>query len=68
MQTDKIYSLAQKITAILSAHPNPYEAEAACGMAKEIASCRVKQWPFSGAEKSLAVQTEPLPDTALVGH
>ena len=65
---DHVFSLAQKITEILNAHPNPYEAEAACGMAKEASSCRVRQWPFSCAGEYSREQIKPLPDTTLVGH
>ena len=46
VQQDVVFALARKITDLLKSHPNPYEAEAACGMAKEMASCTVKQWPF----------------------
>ncbi len=47
-----ILELAGKIAALLNEHPNPYEAEAACGMARELAACKVKQWPFARFAKT----------------
>ena len=48
---DDVFNLAQKIAELILAHPNPYEAEAACGMAQELARCRVAQWPFMAKEQ-----------------
>jgi len=47
---EDVFNLAQRIADLLIAHPNPYEAEAACGMAKELAKCRAEQWPFMAKE------------------
>jgi hypothetical protein len=38
-----ILKLAKKISAIMSLHPNPEEAETACAIARELASLRTKQ-------------------------
>jgi hypothetical protein len=57
------FILARKVVDILSAHSNPYEAEAACGMALAVAACRVKQWPFRGR-----LESKPLPEGLQASH
>jgi hypothetical protein len=61
-------ALVAKLVEMTEAHPNPYEAEAACGAALAIASCRVKMWPFRGGRSFLGVRTAPSPDTTPAGH
>jgi len=43
---ETVFKLAEKIIQILIEHPNPYEAETACCIAKEQASLNAKQWSF----------------------
>jgi hypothetical protein len=57
------FILSRKVVDILSAHSNPYEAEAACGMALAVAACRVKQWPFRGR-----LESKPLPEGLQASH
>ncbi len=42
MQSE-VLKLAKKITDILDKHSNPHEAEAACSIARELASLKVRQ-------------------------
>jgi hypothetical protein len=39
-----VIELAEKIEALICEHPDPEEAEAACSLAKELASLRTKRW------------------------
>lgn len=45
MRTDNpVFNLAEKIEALICEHPDPEEAEAACSLAKELASLRARRW------------------------
>jgi hypothetical protein len=39
-----VIELAEKIDALISEHPDPEEAEAACSLAKELSALRAKRW------------------------
>lgn len=41
-QEQRVITLATQITDILAAHPNPYEADTACSIAKSLTAMRVQ--------------------------
>jgi hypothetical protein len=42
LMQERVMALATQIADILAAHPNPYEADTACEIAKSLTSIRVK--------------------------
>ncbi len=57
---EQVLALASQISEILAAHPNSYEADTACEIAKSLTALRVKLSSFVQISNEQELEEEPV--------